>query len=239
MSCRRPTYLLTMALLILALLAACDEETATPVIPDQATVADGAVDGSKASDTAPTKETGATPDQSSSKLDGPQPLPDTGVTSCKTACDCPQGQACTGGTCITGTKPVYCCAKPGCPVSLPCINPSGTAGLCQGASTCKNHCDCLQGQMCQSGQCITGTKPVYCCTKSGCPKGQACYNPNGTTGKCGGAGQCSVDCDCLQGQMCAGGICVNPFIPVYCCTKLGCPKGQACSKLDGSKGTCP
>jgi hypothetical protein len=55
--------------------------------------------------------------------------------------------------------------------------------------------------------------------------------------------QCQVDCDCTQGLMCVksstGNQCIAGFVPVYCCTKSGCPTSQSCVNPDGTKGTCP
>lgn len=105
---------------------------------------------------------------------------------------------------------------------------------------CKVNCDCTQSMMCTSGGlCVSPTKPVYCCTKPGCPAGSTCTKPDGSKSTCPATGGCKVDCDCTQGLMCASGRCIAGIVPVYCCTKAGCPSGKSCSKPDGSKSTCP
>jgi hypothetical protein len=56
----------------------------------------------------------------------------------------------------------------------------------QGMCGCKNNCDCPQSQGCDppTGNCVIGIVPAYCCTKPGCLKGEACTNPDGSSGTC-------------------------------------------------------
>ena len=64
---------------------------------------------------------------------------------------------------------------------------------------CKAHCDCPQGLACLQGKCgkLSSGKPLYCCDKSGCPKGTACFDKVGNQKTCGGTtAQCSKDSDC-------------------------------------------
>ena len=110
------------------------------------------------------------------------PAPD-GSPQCAVDCDCPQGQACQGGSCVPLTPGAYCCTKPGCMAGWPCTNPDGSKGTCPGGGPCKTHCDCQQGFTCVSGGCMQGP-PVYCCAKPGCPGGATCFNPSGTQGTC-------------------------------------------------------
>ena len=61
----------------------------------------------------------------------------------------------------------------------------------------------------------------------------------GPTDRDGGMSRCAVDCDCPQGQACAGGRCVIGIVPVYCCDSPGCPEGEACTDSRGNDGRCP
>ena len=174
--------------------------------------------------------------------DGP-PLPqlDYSTGKCSKHCDCTQGQACIMGGCLGVGAPLYCCSKSPCPAGSQCVNSSGTWTTCAGGTPgCKSHCQCSQGEACQSGKCVKTTPPTYCCTKTPCPANTICHNANDSAGICMGSGTtCKTHCDCNQGLTCVGGSCFKLGTPAYCCTKAGCPPKNSCYKTDGSKSNCP
>ena len=159
--------------------------------------------------------------------------------ACSTPCDCPQGQDCYKGTCVSVFPQVYCCEKSGCPGGQTCYDSKNVAGQCPG-STCKVTCDCpIQGQTCVRGNCVylQGLGRVYCCDKQYCPTGNKCEDKQGVLKTCKQK-SCSVACDCDQGEDCRNGQCVLVQPPVYCCSKLSCPQGQACKTNTGSSSFC-
>ena len=160
-------------------------------------------------------------------------------TLCKTACDCTQqGQSCVRGRCTYTSPPTYCCSKPGCRVGSSCEDKNGKTSTCPGTQKCKTPCDCPQGYDCRGGTCTRVSPPVYCCSKSGCRRGQACYTSTGSVKACPGTPTCKTACDCQQGLDCQNGYCVYGPAPVYCCGKSGCRPGQACVNSNGTASTC-
>lgn len=218
-------------------LGSCSDETGAPPGQDRGPADLGVTDRPLFPDQGPPLDL-APADLAPAPDLAPDQGPPADASQCASPCDCDQGLLCQNGTCVVGTKPVYCCSKPGCPTGQPCVNPNGSSATCPASTACTTTCNCPQGQSCQNGQCVNTTPPTYCCTKP-CPVGLGCVNPNGTKGTCTGVGICANDCDCTQGLLCAGGLCIPGFVPVYCCPKLGCPTGQSCTNPDGSKGTCP
>ena len=115
----------------------------------------------------------------------------TGGTSdqCKTPGDCPKPTCSGTGVC---TQTTYECTSNKCvpkKVQMPNSSCNVATGLCGGiADKCKVDCDCQQGFTCvksaTGNQCISGTKPTYCCAKPGCPTGQACTTKDGGKGTC-------------------------------------------------------
>ena len=179
----------------------------------------------------------------SAASDGPPPPPKDFFSGAKCVkhCDCPQGLACMAGGCINVGAPVYCCTKSPCPAGAQCADTSNTWSTCAGGTTgCKSHCDCNQGEACQSGKCVKTTPPTYCCAKTPCPANTLCYNANDSAGICMGSGTtCKTHCDCTQGQTCVGGSCFTLMTLSYCCSKSGCPSGKSCYSTTGIKSFCP
>jgi hypothetical protein len=60
------------------------------------------------------------------------------MRGCRTACDCPSGETCAGGDCITGIVPVYCCSDEACPSQQICESPNGEVSLCGGLGTSRS-----------------------------------------------------------------------------------------------------
>ena len=145
--------------------------------------------------------------------------------ACTDLCDCPQGLMCVSGQCIAGVRPVYCCDNLGCPGGEACTDQNGGSGMC-----CDSDCDCINeptNTMCEntSGLCVAPVASAprrYCCDSPDCPAGRPCVDSNGQMGNCGLAA-CTVDCDCIQGQICANGACLVGIIRRFCCDKVGCP----------------
>jgi hypothetical protein len=51
--------------------------------------------------------------------------------------------------------------------------------------------------------------------------------------------ECTVNCDCPQGEFCFYGKCTLDLnMPVYCCDKSGCPPGALCLDGDGNRSRC-
>ncbi len=157
--------------------------------------------------------------------------------TCKSACDCNQGQDCRNGSCVSVSPPVYCCSKTGCRAGQACVTATGSSSTCP--VQCRVRCDCPQGQDCFRGNCFT-RRGAYCCDKPGCPRGQACRTRSNQSGTCGGSTgtTCKVRCDCPQGQECSSGKCVASPFPVYCCDKAGCPSRFICKDKSGKNGFC-
>lgn len=132
-----------------------------------------------------------------------------GMGSCVAAtkpvwcCDkegCPVGESCTDQSGNAGTCPAaatdcekkggYCsiqgkACSSGYQVSADSCGPILSRMCCLPTTKqCKVDCDCTQGLLCASGQCIAGFAPAWCCDKSGCPKGQRCTDSNGNAGTC-------------------------------------------------------
>jgi hypothetical protein len=107
-------------------------------------------------------------------------------TSCKVDCDCPQGEACftATGKCTKELQPYYCCNRPGCVAANLCTDHAGDPGTCGSTGFCVDQCDCPQGLTCTASLCVIGATKSYCCSKTGCPTGQACSNSDGSTGTC-------------------------------------------------------
>lgn len=170
-----------------------------------------------------------------------QQLSGTCPQACNGHCDCPQGFNCISGKCTNDpaiTSPTYCCSKAGCPTGQFCYHQDGRAARCPQAQ-CKSACDCAQGEDCRNGRCTPTSPPVYCCSKAGCPSGQACKDQTGSWGTCKASNTCQSACDCQQGEDCFNGQCVGVHPPVYCCSKTSCPSGQACVDSKGQRGFCP
>ena len=50
---------------------------------------------------------------------------------CHTACDCPQGLACSNsGLCVATAEPTYCCDNAGCPAGEACVGDDGSSNVC-------------------------------------------------------------------------------------------------------------
>jgi hypothetical protein len=92
----------------------------------------------------------------------------TGGGVCKTACDCPQGEACFNGGCVMPPMgPLYCC-ETGCPSGGGiCQSMTGSFGQCGGGMTTGTNGGTSGGTMCQSTPCMSSTD----CTKVGCNNG--------------------------------------------------------------------
>jgi hypothetical protein len=126
-------------------------------------------------------------------------------------------------------------------VGAQCRSPRTGEGQCGDLGrNCRSVCDCNEGLACRNGQCSVGPPDAPCCTRpASCKDGERCQEADGTFGVCGKQPACQTTCDCPQGADCTNGECIFGFVPVYCCTKAGCPDGEFCKNPDGSQTSCP
>lgn len=147
---------------------------------------------------------------------------------CSSQAQCPAGQVCqSNGVCVPMgfcTSTANCpagtvcasnnrCVVPGgctgtgsadCPTGMSCFN-----GKC--STPCTNNTGCGQGQLCQSGFCIT---PTSCTGTTGCGNGYACFQ-----GSCIPGFQCNTLADCPIGgpyNACVSNVCQvvpTPLVP--------------------------
>jgi hypothetical protein len=103
---------------------------------------------------------------------------------CTTDTECPGGQMCIAGQCLTPN-----CATLGCPAGMTCDPASGD---CVASAACRVSSDCPSGHPCVGGQCVASG-----CQTTGCPAGMAC---DPTSGQCIPAG-CAVT-GCAPGTVC-------------------------------------
>jgi hypothetical protein len=50
--------------------------------------------------------------------------------ACSTACECPTGQHCVDGNCMSLPDPLYCCTAGPCPMGALCQFPAGNITMC-------------------------------------------------------------------------------------------------------------
>jgi MYXO-CTERM domain-containing protein len=107
----------------------------------------------------------------------------TPTPRCRTNDDCPSGEVCVDGTCVTATPtrtpPGFCNDDNDCPegqvcVDHHCVTPTPTP-------QCHQDEDCPSGQVCVDGTCVTAT-PTVTPTNTSKPKGN-------------GGGGCSCEID--------------------------------------------
>jgi len=139
--------------------------------------------------------------------------------TCTTDNDCPAGQVCQNGECVTAS-PTGCTSDSDCPAGQVCQN-----GECVAAPSpeCTWNSDCPAGQICQNGECVAAP-PAGCTSDSDCPTGQVCQN-----GECVAAPtpECTWNSDCPAGQICQNGACVAAS-PTGCTSDDDCETGQVC-----------
>jgi MYXO-CTERM domain-containing protein len=142
-------------------------------------------------------------------VEAPTPTP---TSQCQNDEDCPDGQVCVDGECVTATPtrtatPIgYCTGDDDCPdgqvcVNNMCVTPTPTRtpiGYCTGDD------DCPDNQVCVDNMCVTPTPtptPIgYCTDNEDCPDGQVCVNNmcvtvTPTARKKSGGGGCSCEID--------------------------------------------
>jgi len=123
--------------------------------------------------------------------EAPTPTP---TPLCRNNEDCPDGQVCVDGTCVTATP-----TKTKTPIGF-----------------CDDNEDCPNGQVCVNHMCVTPTPtrtPVgFCTDNEDCPVGQVCIDnhcvavtPTPTRTP---IGFCTGNEDCPDGQVCVNNMCV-------------------------------
>jgi len=110
-------------------------------------------------------------------------------TGCTSNDDCPPGEVCVEGNCVTPT---------------PTATPIGF---------CNDDNDCPPGQVCVDHHCVTPTPSVtptpigFCNDNNDCPPGQVCVDHHCVTPT--PTPQCRENTDCPSGQVCVDGTCVT------------------------------
>ncbi len=137
-------------------------------------------------------------------------------TGCKSDFDCPSGQVCKDGSCVTSSGG-GCTSDADCPSGQVCNNGTCTTG----GTGCQSDFDCPSGQICQNGTCTSNSGG--CTSDADCPSGQVCNNGTCTSG--GGSGgngsqlcsQASPNCpspqQCLMVQGVENGLCTIQCTP--------------------------
>lgn len=90
---------------------------------------------------------------------------------------------------------------------------------------------CTNGMACPSGLCLGGYCSRLCADEAPCPEGFACQEvPTGSAEYDGSychplpiGGVCAEHSDCIEGQVCRGGVCTRS-----CAGALTCPEGFSC-----------
>ena len=148
-----------------------------------------------------------------------------GDGGCKSDFDCPSGQVCKDGDCVTSGG---CSTDADCPSGQVCQN--GTCTTSGGG--CTSDFDCPSGQICQNGSCVTGGG---CSTDADCPSGQVCQNGTCTTsGSSGGNGMkiCNeADPTCPAPQQCVAVQGANGLCTIQCT-----PNGNECGADENCDG---
>jgi Cys-rich repeat protein len=175
----------------------------------------------------------------------PTPTPsETPTPECVEDEDCPEGQVCVDGKCVTPTptptETPECVEDEDCPegqvcVDGKCVTPSPTPTR---TPECTEDEDCPEGQVCVDGTCVTPTATPtpegFCTDDDDCPPGQVCVDnrcvtPTPTRTP---VGFCTSDDDCPEGQICIDNRCVTPTpSPTpdgFCTSDDDCPPGQVC-----------
>ena len=101
----------------------------------------------------------------------PTPTP---TPRCRENEDCPSGQVCIDGECVTATPTVTATATNTAasttpPPSTPTHTPIGF---------CEDNDDCPPGQVCIDNMCVTVTPTPRCRTNMDCPSGEVCVDGN-------------------------------------------------------------
>lgn len=90
------------------------------------------------------------------------------------------------------------------------------------SSTCTTDSDCISGQICVNGSCVTAD----CTSSSDCPSGDLCIK-----GKCiTSVLPCKANTDCPAGLVCTNGACE---LGQDCTSNSDCPSGQNCNTTIG------
>jgi hypothetical protein len=167
---------------------------------------------------------------------------------CKVDTDCPQGDVCKSGLCVSPTvqpgNPIACTSNADCSNGDQCVG-SGTWAKCEAPSNvCQYSSQCGQGKACANGECLVDcSQPnVTCpsgttCTKGVCEPttGTQCTSDaqcSGSTPKCEQGtcvAQCTVATDCPSGDVCESGACVpNTGTTPDCTGNTDCLSNQEC-----------
>jgi len=162
---------------------------------------------------------------------------------------CTVGDACKGGLCIPGTKPLDCSSLNGTCATGSC-DPKGNGGtgLCipmpknEGATCNSDDNGCTTGDACFQGLCQPGQPPDCTAQNDACNNG-ACQSLTATSFKCTKAPKpkgtvCEADSNgCTLDDHCDTGACVPGKQKDCTAFDQGCLKGM-CQSLGASAATC-
>jgi MYXO-CTERM domain-containing protein len=130
----------------------------------------------------------------------------TPTPRCRENEDCPSGQVCVDGECVTPTPtrtPTGCTNNDQCPPGQVCVNNMCVTPTPTG---CTDNDQCPPGQVCVNNMCVTATPTPRCRDNNDCPSGEVCVNgmcevatptatPTTTRGGGGGGDGCNCEID--------------------------------------------
>lgn len=167
-----------------------------------------------------------------SQEEGPPP----GISPCEVNENCPSGQICSSGSCVSAptvpTDPIVltCTSDSECQAAYYCSN-SSCVPQPPPVQTCTSDSGCQAGYSCSNGSCVSQTPSVQTCTSnSECQVGYDCSNGNCVAKAVPQPTVCSSDEGCPAGQKCESGAC-KPFgsLNTPCKDGGGCDPGLGCN----------
>jgi hypothetical protein len=165
--------------------------------------------------------------------------------SCQDDSGCPAGYTCndlqgqSGSQCVPAS---FTCqsAPSGCTQDSQCVSGQRCeAGQCvTQASACTQSTDCPTGQRCEAGACVANPPPPECSATQPCPSGEVCQR-----GQCVAAPACSDDSQCAAGFACVSGDCVEQTLACSatqpCATGFDCLEGACVAQTPECSDTLP
>jgi hypothetical protein len=148
-----------------------------------------------------------------------------GPATCSCRSDCPDGQACLGGTC--GAPADFCSDTCECAVGSVC-----EGGVCVAGSDPCDGISCEAG-VCDNGRCV-GTCETTCPTGEYCSTDNVCVpdiTPGGLCSPCTDAAQCGGEGDACVALNAETQICTRA-----CSDTSPCPSGYTCFAVDTRVG---
>ena len=154
------------------------------------------------------------------------------VPGCRADADCAEGTLCTELECLT------------CPCPSQCLPPDTNTG-------CRDDTQCPDGEVCEPGSGCVGANACVpgCHSNDDCAQDEICNTDvfcftcpcPGSCEPTTGAGDCRLDADCPDGQVCegAGDACATPTCVPGCRTADDCGPRQRCNQQFCLTCPCP